>query len=171
MKQAPSESAVRELLARMARVSQAFGVRTIIYPHWDTDIETAAEASALIHEIGHPNLLNSLHTAHEIRGGNQYAMKNVVSAHAAETALVAIAGADENAYAGPSNPFLSWGDVIKPLDEGGYSLDPFLQALHASGYEGPVILQTFGITNNPGHLERSLRKYEDYTEHLVRRGE
>ncbi|RKY21482.1 MAG: hypothetical protein DRQ55_04085 [Planctomycetota bacterium] len=167
VRQAPSTLAVRQLLQRMARESQTFGVRTVIYPHWNTDIETAAEAAALIEQIGHPNLMNSLHTYHEIRGGNQDDMQAVAAEHARRAVLVGIAGADEDAYVGPPGPSVNWDDAIKPLDEGDYSLLPFLQALQDAGYDGPVILQTFGISDNPGHLRRSLHSYAEYTEALV----
>jgi hypothetical protein len=162
VREAPSAAAVRQLLAQMATESQAAGVQTVIYPHWNTDIESAAEASALIREIGHPNLKNSLHTCHEIRSGNQYSLEKVVSRHAEFSALVTIAGADANAYAGPFTPLVDWSDAIKPLNKGAFSLLPFFQKLRDSGYDGPVILHTFGITGNSGHLQRSLLKYTEY---------
>lgn len=165
---APSVSDLRFLLLQMARRSQLFGVRTVIYPHWNTSIETAAEAASHIAALAHPNLRNSLHTCHEIRGGNQYSMRAVVSAQANGFDLVAIAGADENAYAGPvSGAPPTWEDAIKPLDKGDYSLLPFLQAVKDSGYDGPVILQTFGILDDPGHLQRSLQGYARYRSHLL----
>ena len=166
VRNAPSKLVIPPLLQQMAEESHIFGVRTVVYPHWDTSIETAAKASALIDLIGHFNLKNSLHTCHEIRGGNQYKLETVVQKHASETALVAIAGADANAYFGPPSPFVNWSDAIKPLDKGAFSLLPFLQALEDSGYDGPVILQTFGITNDPNHLQRSIRKYAAYAENV-----
>jgi len=168
VRNAPSTPALHQLLRQMAHESKLFGVSTVIYPHWGTSIETAADASAFIEAIGHPNLKNSLHTCHEIRGGNQDDLPAVVVEHAGETSLVTIAGADEDAYAGPFAAGISWDDAIKPLDEGDFSLLPFLQALHDSGYDGPVILHTFGIIDNPGHLERSLLKYAEYTAQIVR---
>jgi sugar phosphate isomerase/epimerase len=162
VKHAPSAAALRSLLAEMATTSQAAGVLTVIYPHWNTSIETAAEASVLITEVGHPNLRNSIHTCHEIRGGNQDTLETVVAAHAGETALVTIAGADEDAYSGPFDPLVTWDDAIKPLDQGDFSLLPFLKALDDEGYDGPVILHTFGITGDPDHLQDSLAKYAEY---------
>jgi sugar phosphate isomerase/epimerase len=162
VRNAPSDADLRQLLVRMGNDSAAVGVETVIYPHWNTDIESAAEATALIRELGHPNLKNSLHTCHEIRSGNQYTLDKVASKHSGVSALVTIAGAEANAYAGPFTPFVDWSDAIMPLDSGAFSLLPFLQELHDSGYDGPVILQTFGITGDPGHLERSLRKYAEY---------
>jgi len=167
LKGAPSSSAVAQLLAQMATESQAAGVQTVIYPHWGTDIESAAEASSLISAIGHPNLKNSLHTCHEIRAGNQYTLDAVVSKHAQVSALVTIAGAEADAYAGPFNPLIDWSDAIMPLDKGHFSLLPFLQELHDSGYHGPVILHTFGITHDPGHLQASLSKYAEYLEQVT----
>ena len=169
VRNAPSTGAIDRLLRQMADESQAHGIQTVIYPHYDTDIETAAEASVFLDRIKHPNLKNSLHTCHEIRAGNQYDMRATVRAGVRRTSLVTIAGADDNAYSGPPFGAAGWGDAIKPLDEGGYSLLPFLQALEDSSYRGPVILHTFGITNNPGHLERSIAKYAEYLGSVIPR--
>ncbi len=159
---APSEGAVRQLLRQMANESEAFGIPTVIYPHWYTDIESAAEASALIRRIGHDNLRNSLHTCHEIRIGNQDKLDSVAEKHADLSALITIAGAEANAYVGPGSPLVPWSDAIMPLDRGAFSLAPFLRALDDTGYDGPVILHTSGITGDPGHLQRSLRRYARY---------
>lgn len=167
LKGAPSTPALAQLLAQMATESEAAGVQTVIYPHWNTDIESAAEASALISAIGHPNLKNSLHTCHEIRAGNQYTLDAVVAKHAQDSALVTIAGAEADAYAGPYDPLIGWSDAIMPLDKGHFSLLPFLQELHDSGYDGPVILHTFGIAENRGHLQASLGKYAEYLDQVT----
>jgi len=167
VRNAPSDASLRQLLVQMATDSAVVGVKTVIYPHWDTDIESAAEASALIRELGQPNLKNSLHSCHEIRSGNQYTLDKVAAKHSVVSALVTIAGAEANAYAGPFTPLVNWSDAIMPLDKGAFSLLPFLQELHDSGYDGPVILQTFGITGDPGHLKRSLRKYGEYMGHIT----
>ncbi|MEM7309097.1 MAG: TIM barrel protein [Planctomycetota bacterium] len=165
---APSSTALRELLEEMAIESQAAGVETVIYPHWGTDIESADEAAALIGDIGHPNLKSSLHTCHEIRIGNQYALDTVAAQHAQASSLVTIAGAENGAYAGPFSVLVDWSDAILPLDQGDFSLLPFLQALHDADYDRPVVLHTFGITDDPGHLERSLEEYAAYLEQIVR---
>ncbi|MCB9914860.1 MAG: sugar phosphate isomerase/epimerase [Planctomycetes bacterium] len=167
VKNAPTQQDVRDLLYDMARRTAFHGVETVLYPHWATSIETAAEAATLIAQVGHPNLKSSLHTCHEIRAGNQYTLPAVVAAHASETALVTIAGAEDKAYAGPlPGTGMPWTDAIAPLDHDDFSLQPFLQALKDAHYDGPVILHTFGITNDPGHLERSLRRYAQYRSDL-----
>lgn len=163
VKNAPSPLAVTDLLLRMAESSQSFGVPAVVYPHWNTDIENAAEAAAYIAQVGHPNLSNSLHSCHEIRSGNQNDLGAPVAAHAHASKLVTIAGADENAFAGPHPAGgVPWDDAIKPLDRGRFSLLPFLQALEDAGYDGPVILHTFGITNDADHLQRSIQAYAKY---------
>ncbi|MBL4770704.1 MAG: hypothetical protein JKY61_06095, partial [Planctomycetes bacterium] len=167
VKNAPTGTAVHNLLLQMAQTSQTFGVQTVIYPHWNTDIEDAAEAASYIAQIGHANIGNSLHSCHEIRSGNQYDLETVVTSHVSNSQLVTIAGADENAYSGPlPSGGQTWSDAIQPLDRSRFSLLPFLQELHDSGYNGPIILQTFGITNDPGHLQWSLRAYARYRRNI-----
>lgn len=159
----PSPVATRMLLDALASESELFGIRTVIYPHWNTSIESAAEAAALLAQIAHPNLSNSLHTCHEIRAGNQYDLPATAGAHAQDSAIVTIAGADKRAFAGPFPAGgYAWDDAIQPLAGSEFDLLPFLIALQAAGYDGPVVLHTFGITSDPGHLKRSLRKYAEY---------
>jgi sugar phosphate isomerase/epimerase len=164
VRNSPSTTATRDLLLDMARWTSFYGIEAVIYPHWDTSIESAAEASAFITMVGHPNLKNSLHTCHEIRAGNQYTLPGVVAAHAGQTALVTIAGAEDQAYTGP--PPHPWDDAIMPLGEGGFDLSPFLQALDNAGYAGPVILHTYGITSPPWHLQESLAVYDELDSNL-----
>lgn len=167
VKNAPTMADVDALLLTMAQESALLGVPMVIYPHWETNIETAADAAVRIAQVGHPNIRNSLHTCHEIRGGNQNSLHSVVAAHAADTSLVTIAGSDINAYFGPAPPGgQSWADAIKPLDRGSFNLLPFLGALKNVGYDGPVVLQTWAITGDPGHRGRSLQLYERYVRSL-----
>ena len=160
IQQASVASDVRDLLMDMADTADSFGVPVVIYPHWDTDIEDAEEAQSLIASIGHPNLYTSLHTCHEIRAGRQGRLPEVVAKHAPATRLVTIAGADVNAYQGP--PPAPWDDAIKPLDRGAFDLTPFLRALETYDYSGPIVLHTWGLGNDPGHLDRSMRRYIQY---------
>lgn len=164
VRNSPTTTATSNLLLDMARWASFYGIEAVIYPHWDTSIETAADASSLISMVGHPNLKNSLHTCHEIRSGNQYTLPAVAAAYAGETALVTIAGADDQAYSGP--PPHPWDDAIKPLSEGSFDLLPFLQALSNAGYDGPVILHTFGITSPPWHLQESRAVYAELSANL-----
>ncbi len=161
---APTMAEVDNLLLLMAQTSATYGVPMVIYPHWNTDIEDVAEAATRIAQIRHPNMFNSIHTCHEIRSGNQYAMNTVLADHLANTRLVTIAGSESNAYAGP--PPYTWDDAIMPLDRGGYDLTPILRALKRANYDGPVILHTWGLANEPKHLVRSIERYAEYLGNL-----
>lgn len=157
---APSVAATDALLLSMARSSRLHGVRTLVYPHWDTSIESAADAAAHIARVGHPNLGGSFHTCHEIRAGHQDRLGAELLAHLGDVGLVTIAGADRDAYAGPPLPGgPPWSDAIQPLDRSEFDLVPFLAVLNASGYRGPVVLHTYGITGEPGHRRRSRELY------------
>lgn len=164
VKNAGNSAQVDTLLLDMARSSASYGVPVVLYPHWDTDIEDAQQAAERIATIGHANLHTSLHSCHEIRAGNQDDLPAVVSKHVHATRLVTIAGADSNAYSGP--PPAPWDDAIRPLDRGAFDLTPFLRALETGGYDGPIVLHTWGLANDPNHLERSLRRYAQYRRRL-----
>ncbi len=163
VKNAPSMADVDSLLLDMARASELFNVPMVLYPHFDTDIEDADQAAMRMARVGHSNISLSLHTCHEIRAGNQYSLKSVATQHSHHSSIVTIAGADANAYAGPPQPGPHfWDDAIKPLDSGKFNLLPFLRGLNGVGYSGIVVLQTYGLGTNPGHLQRSLKGYEKY---------
>ncbi len=164
VKNAPTMADVDALLLDMAQTSALYGVPMVLYPHWNTNIENADEAAVRIAQVGHSNISNSLHSCHEIRSGNQYSLDSVVASHGQTTSLVTIAGADTNAYAGLP-PHL-WDDAIRPLDLGGFDLTTFLRALKLDGYAGPIILHTWGLADESGHLPRSLARYLEYRRHL-----
>ena len=170
VRNAPNDEVIVRVLRTMAEDAQEQDVRVVVYPHFNMSISTAEQASTFIAAVDHPNLQNSLHSCHEIRGGNQYDMESVVEDYGHETAIVAIAGADDDAYAGPPSVLAQWSDCIKPLDNGDWSLLPFLQALEDEGYEGPVILQTFGIPGPLSHLEDSIVAYDEYLDQVVPAG-
>ncbi|MEZ6002980.1 MAG: TIM barrel protein [Planctomycetota bacterium] len=164
VRNAPSVPVLDALLWNMANTASAYGVPVVIYPHWDTDIESADEAAARIAQIGHPNLHLSLHTCHEIRSGHQYSLPAEVVQHVAATQLVTIAGAEDNAYSGP--PPVPWDDAIRALDRSDFDLLPFLRALDQNGYQGPIILHTWGLAWDRGHHARSISRYESLRKQL-----
>lgn len=166
VRNAPSVAEIDTLLLQMATTAGGHGVPLVLYPHWDTDIENAAEAAAYIAQMAHPNVFTSLHSCHEIRSGNQYRMDEVAASNAPMTRLVTIAGADDHAYTGP--PPYDWDDAIRPLDRGSYDLFPLLKALEEAHYGGPVILHTWGLAQDVGHLNRSRRAYRDYRLRVIR---
>lgn len=156
VKNAPAQADVDGLLLTMAQRAELQGIPVVIYPHWETDIECAAEASALIDRLDHPNLRNSVHTCHEIRAGYQNDLDRVLKRFAGESDFVTVAGADLDAYAGPHlGGVHDWSDAIKPLDRGTMDLTPFLEALERERYTGRVVLHTYGIAGDPGHRQRS----------------
>lgn len=166
LENAPDQAALDDQLLRMAQAALAEGVRAVVYPHWDTSLESAAEAAAAIARVGHGNLASSFHTCHEIRAGHQRRLGDEFMRHLAGCELVTLAGSSKNAYAGPPPGPQSWADAIQPLDRGTHDLVPFLQALEASGYDGPVVLHTWGITGDPGHRARSRAWYARQRERL-----
>ncbi|CAM4023356.1 sugar phosphate isomerase/epimerase [Corallococcus exiguus] len=140
-------------------LATAHGVDVVLYPHDGEAIENVEESLALMAAVDRPRLKTSLHLCHELRAGNRDRLAEIITTAAPQLALVSIHGAarefDPNAS--------TWSDVIQPLDRG--SLDvgtKYLLPLRRAGYDGPVMLHTFGIEDPPEeHLRRSMLKWRE----------
>ncbi|WP_158617578.1 sugar phosphate isomerase/epimerase [Corallococcus sp. CA049B] len=138
-------------------LATAHGVDVVLYPHDGEAIETVEESLALMAAVDRPRLKTSLHLCHELRAGNRDRLEEVITAAAPQLALVSVHGAarefDLNAP--------TWSEVIQPLDRGDFDVGTgYLLPLRRAGYEGPVLLHTFGIGDPPEeHFRRSMRKW------------
>lgn len=141
----------------MAGEGQKHGVPIVIYPHYRTLIETTAQAHEIMKRVDHPNLTISLHLCHLLRAGNEPKMGKIFDDHIRDVSLVSVSGTND--VINFNSPKGDWSDAIKPLDEGDKYVVPFLKLLKKHSYKGPIMLHTFGIKNNPGHLQRSLKHY------------
>ena len=148
-------------LKAMAVEAQSRGKDLVIYPHDNTLIESVEETIPFIERLNMPNVYLSMHSCHELRAGNGHRMLDVAIKAAPYLKFATIAGSDVTMQDGDE---LFWGDAIKPLDEGDYDIAQFLDALNKIGYEGEMILHTFGIKQaTTDHLSRSLAKWNDLT--------
>ena len=144
----------------MSKEGQKHGVPIVIYPHYRTVIETTAQAHAIMKRVNHPNLTISLHLCHLLRAGNEPKMGKIFHDYIRDVSLVSISGTDDVINFNP--PKGDWSDAIKPLDEGDSYVVPFLKLLKQHNYQGPILLHTFGIKNNPNHLQRSLKHFRAF---------
>jgi sugar phosphate isomerase/epimerase len=144
--------AVRELVD----MATARGVRVVVYPHDENAIENTEEALALIQAVGRPELKASLHLCHELKAGNRDRLAEVIAAAAPQLVLASIHGADRE------NDTPGWSRTIQPLDRGDLDVQhEYLLPLIRSGYEGPLLLHTFGIEAPPEeHFRRSYAAWQ-----------
>ncbi len=136
------------------------GVQLVLYPHGGALFDDAEAALAMRNRVGLPEIKISVHLCHEIMAGNGARIAAVVAAVKNDIAMASVSGSSIAVY-----PNDNWAHQIQPLDRGDYDIRPYLQALAAAGYTGPMELQTYNL-GDPGatpattdHLTRSMKKW------------
>jgi sugar phosphate isomerase/epimerase/sugar lactone lactonase YvrE len=147
---------VKEMADYMAQS----GVEMVIYPHDKTLIESMAQSVEIIKATGSKNVFTSFHLCHELRAGNAKNLLAIGRKYAPYIKLASISGAD---YMAPYKHTGNWDDAIKPLYNGDFDTQEFIQVLAQIGYSGPTFLHTFGIkTPQPEeHLTKSLARWNE----------
>lgn len=144
-------------LCEVARRCRSKKVPLVLYPHLGCVYETAEEGVTVLKDLskrGFPEVRTSIHLCHELKAGNGGRIADVVKTVAPYLALASVSGGDTDARQKGG-----WETAIKPLGEGTYDPKPFLSALAANGYRGPIELHTYGLPNptKDNHLARSLK--------------
>lgn len=151
---------VAEALSKIAEMASKYSVPVVLYPHDQTYMETASHALKLIKMTGKKDLMLSFHLCHELRAGNGASIGKAIQEVAPYIALASISGADNEMQA---DTVVGWNDAIKPLYSGTYNTQHFLDELIKSGYNGPIVLHTFDITEKPfdAFLLKSSQLYKE----------
>lgn len=148
-----------DLYRRVAIACRTHSAQLVLYPHQGQIIESAEESLALWQRLDCPEVRLSIHLCHELKAGNGERIAEVVDRIAPHLGLVSVSGADRD-----TRTRGGWETGIMPLDRGTYDVRPFLRALAAHHYAGPVILHTFGITDPVDeHYARSLAAWRRLT--------
>lgn len=155
--------ALTNAVANARKVADAcalYGVTLVIYPHGGCAFYKAEQAKGYLPQINRANVKLSIHLCHELMAGNGSRIAAVVDAVKSDIVLASVCGSDT-----AINPDDNWASQIQPLDRGDYDVAPFLQALAAAGYAGPMELHTYNL-GDPGvtptaadHLTRSMKKW------------
>ncbi len=134
----------------VARMAAGAGLRVCLYPHVGFYVETAADALRIVEKAGAANVglaLNFHHAAlfHWNRcGGGDLDFHPLIRRVLPKLFMVSVNGIfREGAQA-----------RVERLDRGNLPLRPFLAALSAEGYSGPVCLQSYQVA---GDIETNLR--------------
>lgn len=145
------EMKLREVL----EYSKIRNVKVILYPHSKCYLSSAEEALPFVQKINDPDLKLAVHLCHEIRAGNGSRMNEVFQKVKYHTGAVTVAGTDS--VADTSKPLLYDKSTIKPIGQGNYNIQNFIQALRMSGYRGMVGFINFKIEEEPEiYLESSM---------------
>ena len=159
------QAQIADFLRSAAERTKATGVELVIYPHWSGGnplnvclIESAEDAIPFLEEIGSDNLFVSLHLCHEIKAGNGHRLNEVAAKIKPWLRLPSINGADVDAV----NEIEGWDRGIQPLTQGNYDSSQLLGALKSVGYQGPVILHTWGLQDEAAdHHHTSYQRYQE----------
>jgi sugar phosphate isomerase/epimerase len=154
-----------DFLRSAAERAKTAGVELIIYPHWSGKnplnvclIESAEDAIPYLEEIQSENLFVSLHLCHEIKAGNGDRLNEVAAKIKPWLRLPSINGADIDAV----NEAEGWKKGIQPLTMGDYDSSKLLKALKSIGYQGPVILHTWGLQKSAAdHHQSSFKRFQE----------
>ena len=152
---------VLELLARAADRCAAHGVDLVLYPHFGHPYDTLENTLPVLKTLNRPNVKVSLHLCHELKAGNEGRWEELVAKAGPYLALLSLNGAERGETVRRDKPD-DWRHAIMPLDEGALDPKPFLRALAAQHYHGPILLHTFGLKTKPeDHLARSIKKWRE----------
>lgn len=138
---------IERKLREIVTYSSHKGVQVVLYPHSKCYITSAEEAMPFIERINHPNLTLAVHLCHEIRAGNGSRMDQIFDRVKGRVGAVTLAGTDS--IADFSAPKRMDNSTIKPLGQGNYNLDQFVNPLLESGYKGSVGFINFNIEEDP----------------------
>ena len=150
---------VVSVLTEMCIEAAKVGTDVVIYPHDGTYIESVEEAIPYIKKVNMPNLYLTMHLSHELRAGNGNRLLEVAIKAAPYLKHASISGANKNIDLRAGK---DWSGVIKPLDEGDFPLEEFIDALEKINFNSKMFLHTFGIKQPINqHLSRSYNKWKE----------
>ena len=131
-------------LRELAAYAAPRGVKIALYPHAGSWLERVEDAMRLAEKVNDPAVGVTFNLCHWLKvEGSERDPAPVLRAALPRLMFVTINGAD----AGDTKA-MSWERLIRPLGEGSYDVGALLKTLRATGYEGPIGFQGYGIQGN-----------------------
>ncbi len=151
------EDKIREIVAYASPKK----VEVILYPHSGTYFESSEEALVFADKIDHPNLKIAFHLYHDIRAGHGSRIPEVFENTKHRLGAVTLAGTDS--IADFTSKFTRDTTTIKPLGQGNYNMNNFVEILSNSGYKGSVGFMNFKLKQHPTvYLPKSKEIWDKY---------
>lgn len=138
-----------EAVRQTAEMAQKLNIRVALYPHHGNAIATMPQAMELIAQVNHPNLGVMFNLCHFLKNEKVETLELVLEKAGPRLFAVSTCGANLQGQ--------SWGDLIKPLDEGDFPQQRLMRALKKMNFKGPVGLQCYGVRGDKrANLSKSL---------------
>ena len=126
-----------EAVRQTAEMASKLKIRVALYPHHGNAIATMPQAMEMIAQVNHPNLGVMFNLCHFLKNEKAEDLELVLEKAGPRLFAVSTCGATLGGQ--------SWGDLIKPLDEGDFPQRRLLLALKKMNFKGPVGLQCYGV--------------------------
>ena len=154
-----TDSFIETKLKEIVDYAKTKNVSVILYPHSTCYIASAEEALPFVKKVNSPNLKLAVHLCHEIRAGNGNRLNEVFEHVKSYIGAVTLAGTDS--VADFSKPFMMDKSTIKPIGQGNFNMQHFIQPLKNSGYKGKIGFINFKIEDDPKtYLENSMQVWK-----------
>ncbi|MBT3480576.1 MAG: SnoaL-like domain-containing protein [Opitutales bacterium] len=149
-----------------AEKTKAAGIELVLYPHYGDKMETVEEMIPFLKEVQNGNVYISLHLCHELRAGNGDRLDEIAAKIKPWLRLPSINGSESDVV-NDDHEAEGWKRAIQPLTQGDYDSSKLLKALRSVGYNGPVVLHTFGLqAATADHHHTSFKKYQEMVAEL-----
>lgn len=157
---------IEALLRKVVDYAKMKKVQVTLYPHSNTEVETAEEALVLVKKINSPNFKLAVHSCHEIRAGNGNRIENVIENVKGYIGHVTIAGSDT--ITDFTDGMTIENSTIKPLYEGKYDLTRILKKLKTINYRGEIGFINHQIKECPEvYFPKSKEKYDSWLNEII----
>jgi len=127
-------------LREMTVYAASFGVKTCVYPHYNSYCETVARSVKLSQATGHKGCGAMLTLCHLLKVEGAENADKIIEKYADDLLLITISGADDG-----DTRSMAMKQLIQPLGEGSYDTYHVLELLWDNGFSGPVGIQFYGI--------------------------
>ncbi len=152
------EQAVRNV-REVAGWAAESGLRVVLYPHAGFYAGTAEECLRIHQKAQCDNVGLSINLCHEMMGGNEGRIDEVIAKTAPYVWLVSINGAEKGKR------------TILRLGEGDYDVEAFLLKLRAAGYRGAIGQQCYSVKGDQEeNLKLSMEAWKPMKEKLLLKG-
>ncbi len=130
-------------------------VKIALYPHYGFYVATTRDALRIVHKANRLNVGVSVNLCHELRAGNGEDLNRILVEAAPRLFLVSINGTDRSGT--------NWAQLIRPLGQGNFNMQAFLDQLEKIRYTGPIGLQCYNVKGDPvENLKASMAAWKRY---------
>jgi sugar phosphate isomerase/epimerase len=129
-----------DVIREIGELAADAGLRVALYPHIGCYVEKVEDAVRIARKVDRKNVGLSLNLCHWLKTDSEANMQRIIREAAPYLFVVTINGSD-----GGDTQSMGWDRLIQTLDRGDFDVYRFLEEVKATGFDGPICFQGFGI--------------------------